>query len=144
MATTSQRLKTIRLELQAQKVAFAQLSSTLPLHTENLTYNTKKNACHVHDLWYPGSDYDYDGYEQVILTLDTPAGENTLASLEITGNYDLLPTVRRIPYTGGARWSIISSPRFNPGDHSWLATTYNFTVQTLVDGTLSAKMIWEV
>lgn len=144
MATTSQRLKAIRRELQAQKIAYSQGTLSLPLHTISQTFSTKKNLCHVHDLWYPGSDYDYEGYEQVIVTLNTPTGENTLATLEMTGDYLESPTVRRLPYLGGARWSVITSPNYIWIDKTWIPTNYNFTVQSLVDGTLDIRMVWEL
>ena len=144
MATTSAKLQQIKRELQAQKVAFSRASSQLPLYTKNLVYNTKKNACRATDLYPPYSYYDYEGNERVVVTLNTPSGANTLATLEINGNYDTYPVVRRVPYSGGARWVVATSPRYNWDDHTWRTTTYNFTVQTLVDGVLTAAMFWEV
>lgn len=86
--------------------------------------------------------YDYDDNEAVVVTLETTAGTNTLAILELTTNGTYMPVIRRVPYTGGARWVVTAPPRYSGGN--WQPTTYNFTVQTLVDGTLSAGMRWEV
>lgn len=143
MATTSQRLSTIRRELQAQKATYRRASSTLQLYTKTLTFSTKKNACHFKDTNPPVFEYDYEDNERVVVTLTTPSGYNTMATLEITGDYEVMPVVKRVPFSGGVRWYVSTSPRYNWGDHTWLSTTYNFTVQTLVNGTLTAKMYWE-
>lgn len=134
---TSGKLRNIRRELQAQKSAFERGASTLNLYTKTLTYSTKKNACRWQDS---GSTFNYEDNERVIVTLTTTSGANTLAKLELTGNYSTLPMVRRVPYSGGARWIVATSPRYSGG---WQPTDYTFTVQTLVNGTLSAKMYWE-
>lgn len=143
MATTSQRLGIIRRELQAQKAAFRRASTNLQLYTKTLTFQTSKNACHFKDTNPPVFEYDYEDNERVVVTLTTPSGYNTLATIEISGNYDVMPVVKRVPFTGGVRWYVSTSPRYNWDDHTWLPTTYNFTVQTLINGTLSAKMYWE-
>ena len=143
MATTSQRLGIIRRELQAQKAAFRRASTNLQLYTKTLTFQTSKNECHFKDTNPPVFEYDYEDNERVVVTLTTPSGYNTLATIEISGNYDVMPVVKRVPFTGGVRWYVSTSPRYNWDDHTWLPTTYNFTVQTLINGTLSAKMYWE-
>jgi len=143
MTTTSKKLKDLRMEVQAQKIAFQRAATKLNLYTKTITFNTKKNAC----TWTetnPPFTFDYEDNERVVVTLTTPSGVNTLANLELVGNYDTLPTVERVPYSGGARWHVTTSPRYNWDDHTWLPTTYTFTVQTLVNGTLSAAMYWEV
>ena len=144
MATTSSRLSSIRRELQAQKTAYRRASTQLKLYTKTLSFDTKKNACHFADLNPPTFEFDYEDNERVVVTLTTTSGYNTLATLEITGNYDVMPVVRRVPFSGGVRWYVSTSPRYNWDDHTWISTHYGFTVQTLVNGTLSAAMIWEV
>lgn len=144
MPTTSSRLTNIRRELQAQKAAYRRASSTLHLYTKTLSYETKKNACHFKDLNPPVFEYDYEDNERVAVTLTTDSGYNTLANLEVTGNYDVMPIVRRVPFSGGVRWYVSTSPRYDWGTHTWLPTTYNFTIQTLVNGTVSACMYWEL
>lgn len=143
MATVSKKIQIIKRELQALKIGFARSARQIPLTTKTLSFNTKKNACHFEDRLNPGFDYNYEDDERVIVTLNTTQGTNTLAILEISGNYDLAPVVKRLPYSGGARWSVTTSPRYDWNDHSWLPTTYNFTIQTLVDGSMSARMEWE-
>ena len=135
---TSIKMRELRRELQAQKLAYQRASSTLALYTKQLSYSTKKNLCHWHDS---GSDFDYEENERVIVTLATTTGANTIAKIEIDGDYSTLPVVRRVPYIGGARWVVSTSPKYGGG--GWQATNYSFTVQTLVNGTLSAKMYWE-
>lgn len=144
MATTAKRLSELRREIQAQKATFRRASSTINLHTQKISYNTKKNACHFKDNNPPIFEYDYEDNERVVVTLTTPSGYNTLATLEITGNYDVLPVVRRVPFSGGVRWYVSTSPRYNWEDRTWLSTHYDFTIQTLVQGTLDVRMIWEL
>lgn len=137
MITTQILLKQLRREYWALKMAFAATATSIKLTTKTLQFSTSKNACRQSG---GGIAFDYEDNERVLLTLDTPSGANTLAKLEISGNYTELPIVRRVPYAGGAAWVVSNAPRYASG--SWAATTYNFTVQTLVNGTLSAKMIW--
>lgn len=136
--TVSQILKRLRREYWALKTAYAATATTIRLTTKTLTFSTSKNQCHAHSDNY---DYDYDGDERIILTLDTASGANTLANLEMSSNADGPAKVRRVPYAGGARWIITNIAKQSGG--SCAATTYQFTVQTLVDGTLSAKMEWQ-
>ena len=138
MITTQILLKKLRNEYWALKMAFEAAATNVKLTTKTLTYTTSKNACHWSDS---GFNFDYEDNERVVVTLATSSGANTLAKLEISGNYTELPIVRRVPYSGGARWIVSNAYRISGG--AWAATTYNFTVQTLVNGTLSAKMIWE-
>lgn len=141
---TSQKLQTIKRELQAQKIAYQREATQLRLHTRSLVFATKKNACRWDDTVYPDMSYDYEDAERVVVTLDTPSGVNTLATLELDGDYDEMPVIRRVPYTGGARWTVTTSPSYNWNDHTWRATNYKFVVHSLVDGVLSACMFWEV
>lgn len=136
--TTQKILSKLRREYWALKMAFEANATTVRLTTKTLTFTTSKNACHYASS---GTNFDYEDNERVVLTLDTPSGANTIAKLEITGDYTELPIVRRIPYSGGARWIISNAPRMVGG--AWATTQYEFTVQTLINGTLSAKMIWD-
>lgn len=136
MASVSKKIQNIKRELQALKIGFARSARQIPLTTKTLTFDTKKNACDM-------SGIPYEGDERVIITLDTAQGANTLAILEISGNFEIAPVVKRLPYSGGARWEVMNSPRINWLDHTWLPTTYIFAIQTLVDGSVSARMEWE-
>lgn len=127
------RIKDLRRELHALKAAFMASGTQINLFTKTLAYNTKENLV-------TEGGFTYDDQERVVVTFDTTEGVNTLAKLEISGNYDMVPVVRRVPYNGGAKWVVSSTPRYSGG---WQATSYNFVVQSLVNGTVSAKMIWE-
>ncbi len=133
-------LKALRREYWALKMAFAATATTIPVTTKTLSFTTSENLCR----YVASGSYDYyaEEMERVEVTLDTSSGANTFAKLELSGNAtDAYPRVRRIPYSGGARWIVTNTPRTSGGD--WEATSYVFTVQTMVDGTLTAKMIWE-
>lgn len=132
-------LKTLRREYWALKTAFAATATNIPLTTKTIDFSTNQNRCH-----YVTSSYDFygDEVERVVVTLTTKTGANTFAKLEISGNAaDAYPTVRRVPFQGGARWVVSNGPRYDGGN--WAPTNYTFTVHTMLDGELSAKMAWE-
>lgn len=133
----SQIIANFRREIQALKQSYQATATQIKLTTKTLQFSTLRNSCHYAG---GGISFDYDDNERVVLTLETDSGANTLANLEISGNYDIPPIVRRVPYSGGARWIISNAPKQSGGN--WATTTYNFAVQTLVNGTLSAKMVW--
>lgn len=132
--TVEQQLRNLDKELRALKAAYQTAGSRLNLITKTLTYSTSENAV-------TEGGVTYDDLERVVVTLETDRAIPTIAKLELSGNFDTLPTVRRVPYATGARWVVTTSARQSGG--SWAATTYNFAVHTLVNGTLTAKMIWE-
>lgn len=132
---TEQRLRELKRELQALKATFLASATQINLFTKTTSFDTKKNSVTV-------SGFTYEDQERVVVTFTTTEGVNTLAKLEISGNYDLLPYVRRVPYANGARW-VVSNAAKMPGG-SWTATHYDFTIQSLVNGTATAAMIWEV
>lgn len=136
--TVSEIVRNLKRELAALKQTFRKSATSIPLYTKTLSYATSKNACRQ---VYSGTGFDYEDNERVVVTLNTSEGANTLAKLEIDGDYDIPPIIRRVPYSGGARWVVANAPRYSSG--GWAPTHYNFTVQTLVNGTLAAKMIWE-
>ena len=90
MASVSKKIQNIKRELQALKIGFARSARQIPLTTKTLTFDTKKNACDM-------SGIPYEGDERVIITLDTAQGANTLAILEISGNFEIAPVVNRLP-----------------------------------------------
>ena len=131
----SQKIKQLRNEYEAQKAAYEQSATKLTVATKNLTFSTSKNLLRYAN---GGINYEYEDQERVQVTPITNSAA-TLAKLEISGNYATPPIVRRAPFSGGARWIVSSAPRFGSG--GWEPTTYNFTVQTLVNGSLSAEMV---
>lgn len=135
--TVSQIIANLRREYHALKQAFQASATKINLVTKTIQFSTSRNACNYNG---DGINFNYDDNERVVVTLQTTSGANTLANLEISDNYGP-PIVRRVPYSGGARWIVTNAPRQSGGN--WAPTTYNFTVQTLINGTLSAKMIWD-
>lgn len=132
--TTEQRIRALRIEANALKQAFMASATQINLITKNLAYSTKKNLINQ-------GGFTYEDQERVVVTYASTEGVNTLAKLEITGDYDTVPIVRRVPYSGGARWVVSNAPKMGIG--GWQATNYTFTVQAVVNGTITAKMIWE-
>lgn len=140
MSSVEKMIRDNNAEADALKVAFEMSAMTIPVKTKELTFNTSKNEVSIS---MPGQPtYTYADYERTILTFTTDYGQNTIAQLELTTNGDQPPVVRRMAYSGGARWMIMGKPRFDGGGN-WQATTFNFTVQTAIEGTLSAKMVWQ-
>lgn len=140
MASVSSIISDIRREYQALKQAFQASATRLDLSTSKLNFSTKENACVYQDAY---GSFNYSENERVVVTLNCDSGANTLANLEITTDGLSLPVVRRIPYSGGARWIVSSAPNVDLTTYGWKTTNYQFTVNSMVKGTLSAKMIWE-
>lgn len=133
MLTTSKIIKDLRQEYHAQKAAFEQSASNILLYTKSINFSTSQNEWTFYEQ---GGSFTSNEPERVVVTLATNTGSNTLAKLEISTD-GAAPIVRRVPFSGGARWVVTA-----PAKAGWSATNYNFVVQTLVNGTLTAKMIW--
>lgn len=131
---TSDKLRQLRQEVQALKLAFAQSATKLTLYTKTLDFTTSENV-----ITFNG--YPTTGQERVVVTFRSNRNANTVAKLEIDGDYSVVPIVRRVPFSGGARWVVSTAPRYASG--GWQATHYHFVVQSLVNGNLEAKMIWQ-
>ena len=140
MSSVEKMVRDNNAEADALKVAFEMSAMNIPVKTRELAFNTSKNEVSIS---MPGQPtYTYADYERTILTFTTDRGQNTLAQLELTTNGEYPPVVRRLAYSGGARWMIMGAPRFDGGGN-WVTTTFNFTVHSAIDGNLSAKMIWQ-
>lgn len=139
MSNVEKQIKELNTEADALKVAYEAAAMNIPVVTKTLSFTTSKNEI---SITFGGQTTTYPDYERTVLTFATAYGQNTVAQLELTTNATLSPKIQRVPYSGGARWIINAQPRLD-GNNNWLATTYNFTVQTAIDGTLSAKMIWQ-
>lgn len=131
---TSKKLRELRQEAQALKLAFAQAATKLSLFSKEFTFSTSENIQTTGGI-------TVSGQERVVVTLTTRVGANTIAKLEVSGDYATVPIVRRVPFSGGARWVVTAPPKLSGGN--WQATNYRFVVQSLVNGTLSARMIWQ-
>ena len=132
-------IKKLEDELAAQKAIYEKMATQMPIFTKSVNFTTKANPM---TLTSGGTSYNFDGNERVKVTFDTSRGSNTVATLEMTTDglkADL--KIKRVPYTGGARWIIYDMPNYDNGNR--IDTHYSFTVQSAIDGTLEAKMVWE-
>lgn len=134
-------LKKLEDEIIAQKAVYEKMATQMPVFTKSVNFTTKANPMVID--YGGGSTYSFDGNERVMVTFATSRGSNTIAALEMTLDgitADL--KVKRIPYTGGARWIVYNMPNYDGGGNR-IDTHYTFTVQSAIDGTLGAKMVWE-
>lgn len=161
--TVDQQLQKIEQEIRAVRAAFAQNVANMEVYTSTLDFATSKNTTtwsnsqpYDPNQWAPLTSMPLDtnnerfGTETVIVTFDCGAGINTFADLEIdfidTKTGFTVVSSRRIPYSGGARWSVAISPNFSgsgPGMYVWKPSKLKFAVQSAAPGTLTAKMIWQ-
>lgn len=137
MITVSKIIQNLRREYREQKAAFSRAATQLNLYTKTLSFQTSANNCRYSG---GGIAFNYEDNERVVVTLTTSAGAKTLAKLEVSADSDTPPIVRRVPYANGARWIVSNAPKQSGG--SWASTHYTFAVQTLLNGALSAEMIW--
>lgn len=137
MATLSAEIARLRRECSALKQSFEVAGTTLPLTTESINFSTSENKCRRSG---GGLDYESAELERIVVTLTTTSGVNTIAKLEVACSGDT-PNVRRVPYSGGARWIVSGAPPLD-NNSNWHSTAYTFVAQTLVAGTLTARMIW--
>lgn len=133
-------IEKLEKEIAAQKTVFEKMALQMPIFTTSTEFTTLANPMTID--YGTGSPYTFDGNERVLVTFATSRGSNTLATLEMTS--DGLMTslkVKRIPYTGGARWVVYDMPNYVDGNR--VDTHYTFTVQSAVEGIVGAKMIWQ-
>ncbi len=139
MARVEQQLTTLEYEANAQKVAYEQAATSLPVFTVGADFTTTRNEL---QMTYGAAGRTENGIERVIVTLDTESGANTLATLELSTDADSAPNIRRTVYKGGARWIVTNQPKVQSGSWqsgTWEATHYHFQVQSLVRGSLSVE-----
>lgn len=123
-------------ESNALSVAYAQAAVKLPVITSNaVNHATTANTITI--VPTGGSAINQSDPERVIVTFNTTSGANTTAKLEMTTDNTSLPIVRRLPYSGGAQWSVTALPKLD-GTGTRVTTNYVFTVQSLIAGTLSS------
>ena len=119
-------LKKLEDEIEAQKAAYEKMAIQMPIFTKSINFTTSANPMNIR---YPdNTNYSFDGNERVIVTFTTSRGSNTLATLELTSD-----AIKAVVY---------DMPNYDGGGNR-IDTHYNFTVQSAVDGTLGAKMIWQ-
>lgn len=136
MNNTEVTIQKLEEEVKALKNAFSQTALQLPVFTYTIYFTTTVNQITIQEPGYPS--FTFDGSGRTVVTFDSAAGVNTLAFLEIEyddGGYGMSDTkVRRVPYSGGARWIV-----YDMGGQ----IDYKFVVHSAVQGTLGAKMIWQ-
>ncbi len=138
---TEQEIKRLEDEIAAQKATYEKMALQMPVFTKSVDFTTSANPMHID--YGGGTTYNFEGNERVVVTFDTARGSNTLATLEMTSDGVMADLkVKRVPYTGGARWVVYSMPNYDSGGNR-IDTHYTFTVQSAVDGMLGAKMIWQ-
>lgn len=161
---TDNEVKKLEQEIKALKTSFEQSASMLDVYTEEINFETSINVTNFSN----SGSYDPLNWstlmamrqlpngtrfstETIKVTFRCDAGINTFASLEINnitgGAKTAFTTVRRIPYSGGARWLVTVTPNVTPsgttGYYNWEPTQFKFAVQSAAKGTLEAKMIWQ-
>lgn len=149
-------------EIKAIKASFEQSAAQMPMYSSEITFTTSMNMVRythppINPLEWatlvslPNIDQNTScGVEPIIVTFTCDKGINTFANLEILVIESLdglfVTTVRRIPYSGGARWLVTAQPNHEykqDGYVEWHPTKLKFVVKSAVTGTLGAKMIWE-
>lgn len=142
MTSVEKQLNALEAEVKAQKMAYEQAATSMPVFTASVDFTTTRNEITTRSS---SGNYTENGVERVMVTLDTDTGINTIATLEMeTNNTNSAPTIRRVSYSGGARWVVTNQPRVNLGDlqdNNWYPTHYRFQVQSLVQGSLRAENI---
>lgn len=157
------QLAQLEEEIKAIKASFAITAASTPVQTKTITFSTSANIIN----WSNSSPYspldwetlvalpkatngDCYGVEEVQVTFDCSSGSNTIASLEImeidTTSGLMIISSRRVPYSGGARWIITISPNVtlqDSGYYTWAQSTIEIAVQSMLPGTLGAKMLWQ-
>ena len=151
-------------EIQAIKSSFELQAASAQVETKTITFSTSANIIR----WSNSSPYnplqwetlvslpkaqngDCYGNEEILVTFNCASGSNTIASLEIkeisVNAGVVFLSARRIPYSGGARWIINLPPNTtldgDTGYHIWSPSTIQIAVQSMIEGTLEAKMIWQ-
>lgn len=129
----------IEREIKNLKDAYEQTALQLPVFTYQIDYTSLNN--HLKTTYSDGYSYESDNMPaRVVVTFDTETGANTLATLEMMINKEIIQygmgnyNFKRVPYNGGARWIVYDTQT---------PTNFTFVVHSAVRGRLGAKMIWQ-
>lgn len=141
MVAVEQYLEKLESEGKALDVSFERDASIIPFTTKSGSHTTAENKyTYTFTSAKGGSSFSVDGYERTLVTFDTIDGSNTLATLEIdilnSSNSGTWPMVRRIPYSGGARWLVTITPNLD-ANYNRIPTNINFSVNSMAPGTLT-------
>lgn len=133
MSSVEQWLSRLEDEGKSLKQGFERSATSMELFTRTATHSTSRNPITLTDQF---GSYTHSDPERVIVTFNTNSGANTLAKLELSTNNPSMPVVRRLPFSGGARWSVTASTR---DSSTWVPTNYSFTVHALIDGIITTS-----
>lgn len=131
---TEEWLAKLEAENKALKQVFDRAATSMTVYTKSVSITTTKNSITITTPGSPPSTLE--DQERLIVTFNTLTGANTIAKLEISCSSTYIPIKRLRPYSGGAQWMVTNSPN-RDGSFNWISTTYTFTVQSFLDGTLS-------
>ena len=149
MDRVERQLVELEDEMRALKRSFAQSATGVAMYKYEQTFSTSRNA----QSYTNSQSFDVTkfplcirdtGNETMVVTFRSKDGRNALATLDIdmvTGD-PLGLNVRRVPFDGGARWQILNLAGGFTAEE-WVTTTYKFTVNTMAEGTLDVRMIWQ-
>lgn len=164
---TEKEVEKLEGEIKAIKASFQQSASMMEVYTASCNFSTSPNVItwngngHWTPLHYTWLDTLYGqtvdgsgnttgyGRERIIVTFTCTGGINTFASLELEpiDMNDGTVWIKRIPYSGGARWVVYLNPNgvYNGQGvwQSWKANKLKFYVQSAMAGTVGAKMAWQ-
>lgn len=134
--TTEKWISELEAESKALKQGFDRSASNMSVFTKTVSITTTKNAITITE---PGGfTTTSNDQERIVVTFNTKNGSNTIAKLEFTTSSSYMPIKRLTTYSGGARWILSNNP-MTDGSGNWIETTYNLTVQSFLDGTLTAS-----
>lgn len=135
--STEEWVAKLESESAAMKQGFARPATSIDVLSRTVLYSTVKNA--ITFTYTGGSTQVVNDPERFIVTYTTLTGANTLAKLEIsTDQTSPSLKVRRIPYSGGARWSVVMNSR----DYAtWATTNCVITIQALLDGNITINEV---
>lgn len=142
MSNIQEQLSKLEDEVKALKTIYAKNATNLPTFEKYLRFSTSENKCTQEER---GNSYSYSGNERVIVEFRTVNGLNTIADLEFDwsqGGDTTMPKCHRIPFNGGVAWEV-SAQANRDSNYNWVTTTYDFNVNSVVDGTLTARMVWQ-
>jgi len=133
--STEEWIARLENESKALKVGFARNANSIPVITRTASFTTTVNNITTNYPGFPGSPIP--GPERVIVTFNTTTGNETIAVLEMDHDFTgtLQPIIRMVPYANGAQWVVTNDADYLGGG-STRRVTYNFTVLSMVDGSV--------
>ena len=138
MVNTEQQIANLENEGKNLDVAHARTATNIPIYTKNVSYSTAANMITV---TYPGGSDSFPDDERIIITFNTDTGANTIAELEVNvlnqnPTAGTWPTVRRVPFSGGAQWLVRVNPNFD-ANFNRQPTNLDFLVVSMIPGTIT-------